>query len=266
LNLGNWVYEFTPVQDSEEGPITVKVNVIRENVFLYQDVKSLSQKEKPPNYYVVDPYKTKDNCDIEDANKAFTGKFILVSSPDSCHWGGSEFEKAEKTSRQGVFLYFPLWDLDELLAARPYINNDISDDEVKQRYFYVGGVPSNVFAGTKSYTNVVAKQKEDMKLLTKDQLKEISSCGWDVVSTFSEQLKSAIMGYGRSGIDYSKKNLQCISKGVLQSIFITGRSIVWAEYCQISDNKSDVKRACLRQSVGISCWAIFNRSKRTIRK
>jgi hypothetical protein len=268
LNLGNWVYEFTPVQESEEGPITVKVNVIQENVFLYQDIKSLSQNEKPPNYYVVDPYKTKDNCDIDDANKAFTGKFILVSSPDSCHWGGSEFEKVEETSGQGVFLYFPLWDLDELLAACPYINNDISDDEVKQRYQEVGGVPRNVFAGTTSYAKVVAKQKNDINFLTKDQLKEISSSGWDVVLTFSEQqLKSAIMGYGTSGIDYSKKNVQCISEGVLQTIFLKGRSISWSEYCQISDNKSDAKRAFLRQLLAFHVGRpIFNRSKRTNRK
>jgi hypothetical protein len=244
LNLGKWVYEFTPVQESEEGPITVKVNAIRENVFLYQDMKSLSQKEKPPNYYIVDPYKTKDNCDIDDEDGSFKGRFVLVSSPDSCHWGGSEFEKVEETSGQGVFLYFPLWDLDELLAARPYINNDISDDEVKQRYQEVGGVPRNVFAVPTSYTKVLEKQKNDINFLTDEQFKKISSSGWDAVSNFSEQQpKSAIMGYGRSGIDYSEKNMQCISKGVLQILFVTGKIIFWAEYDRISDNESDVKSA-----------------------
>jgi hypothetical protein len=240
LNLGNWVYEFTPVQATEGGPITVKVNVIRENEFFYQDIESHSQ-EGLPNYYVVDPGKTKDNCDV---GEDFKGRFILVSSPDNHHWGGSQFEKAQDTSSQGTFRYFPLWDLDELMAARPYINIDISDQEVKQRHHQVGGVPRNVFAGTEEYSKVLKRQEEDIRSFDEDQLKEISSSGWDAVSTFFEQQpKSAIMGYGRSAIDYTVKNVQCISNEVQQALFVTSKSIFWAEYCQISDNESDVKSA-----------------------
>jgi hypothetical protein len=69
----------------------------------------------------------------------FKGRFILVSSPDERCWGESEFLKA-RGDTSGAFRFFPMWSLDELLAARPFMDRwgDISDDEIKERYRQVG--------------------------------------------------------------------------------------------------------------------------------
>jgi hypothetical protein len=93
-------------------------------------------------YLVVEPGKTQDSCDPSYLAEA---KVIIVANPDSKHWGGSEFEMV-RGRWSGVFKYFPLWELSELLAARPILAPDMSEDMVVERYGKVGGVPRTVFA------------------------------------------------------------------------------------------------------------------------
>jgi hypothetical protein len=63
----------------------------------FDDIWSL---EDPSTYFVVNPGK----------------KVIIVAFRDSKHWGGGEFEKL-RNNAGGVFKYFPLRELSELLAA-----------------------------------------------------------------------------------------------------------------------------------------------------
>jgi hypothetical protein len=219
-----WVYEFTPGQATEENPCPVVVNVIPEAGFSYK-MKSLKQTKGLPNYYIVDPGNTIDNC-VPDG--FFKGRFILVSSPDDRHWGESQFAK-ENGATEGTFRYFPLWSLDELLAARPYLNNDISDNEVKQRYNQVGGVPRHVY--TTSIDKVLTIQETAINLLTPNQVMAIVKTGWNAVSTFSQpQPRSALMGYGWSGNKYTVVNAVPISDRVLEKIFVLRQKELWEEF------------------------------------
>jgi hypothetical protein len=67
---------------------------------------------------VVDPGKTKDSCDLPTF---FQGKVIIVASPDEQHWGGSSFDK-EVAGRGGRLMYFPVWELHELLKSLSVFN------------------------------------------------------------------------------------------------------------------------------------------------
>jgi hypothetical protein len=216
IKLSGWVYEFTPVLATEETTFSVNVKVIREKDFAYNTVDSLNYfKEGAPNYYVVDPGKTKDDCCPDDS---FQGRFILVSSPDEGHWGGNQFGKQKGTSG-GLFRIFPLWNLKELLSARQYIKADMSADEVEQRYLQVGGVPGNVFATELGFSGVLMTQTYAINALTKDQLQDIAQRGWNVMSAFSRmQHQSAIMGYERSGDDYAQRNVTPISTMVRDTV------------------------------------------------
>jgi hypothetical protein len=194
-------------------------------VFGYENIESLEQEEGPPNYCIVDPGKTIDNCDPDGT---FKGRFILVSSPDNCHWGESQFAK-ENEDTEGTFRYFPLWSLDELQAARPFLNNDISDDEVEQRYHQVGGVPSHVY--TTSIDKVLMIQDTALSSLTPNQVMRISKTGWNAASTFSKsQPSSAVMGYGWSGIKYTVINAVPISDRVLEKIYLICQTELWEKF------------------------------------
>ena len=123
-----WYYEFKP------SSTTITVNVYPETLRNSQ-VDSLLD---PMTYYVVDPGKTKDNC---DPNTDLKAKVIVVTSPDERHWGESEFAK-QRGSVLGIFKFFPLWSLEALLNARPSIlGRSRKNAQIEQRFRQVGGVP-----------------------------------------------------------------------------------------------------------------------------
>jgi hypothetical protein len=73
-----------------------------------------------------------------------------VASPDERHWGSTDFIKDELASKSGIFLYFPVWSIDEILAAASYFpttpkNLTLSEDEIKYRFSVIGGVPRYIF-------------------------------------------------------------------------------------------------------------------------
>jgi hypothetical protein len=214
--LTGWVYEFTPTQATAETTFSVKVNVIQEKDFENNTMVSFSYfKEGTSKYYVVDPGETKDDC---SPDRSFQGRFILVSSPDEGHWGGRAFQKRIGVTR-GKFRYFPMWNLQELQDARPYINNDISANAVAQRYHQVGGVPRNIFENDEDFSDVLKAQSNAINALTKDQLKNIAQRGWNAMTDFSYmQTQSAILGYERPGENYNDANVSPISKMVRETV------------------------------------------------
>jgi hypothetical protein len=86
-----WIYEFVP-GSNERDPITA-------NVYPEQAFKSgVPSLREPSTFYVVDPGGTTDTC---DPSPRFRPKVIIVSSPDSKHWGANEFCK-ERADLEGV--------------------------------------------------------------------------------------------------------------------------------------------------------------------
>jgi hypothetical protein len=229
------VYEFTPVPATDATPFAVKVNVILASDFEYANFESLTQEDGPPNYYVVDRGSTIDNC---CPNRMFKGRFILVSSPDERCWGESEFLKA-RGDTGGAFRFFPMWSLDELMAARPFMDRwgDISDNDIKERYRQMGGEPSEVFSfddgnlGRERQANILDRQRRAMSRLSSHQRMAIACVGWNDTSTFSpNQPICDIMGYGQSGDDFSVENAIPVSETVHEMLVAEGESWLRRSY------------------------------------
>jgi hypothetical protein len=187
-----WVYEFTPVQTTGENPLVVYVNTICEKQFRQSQVERHTNDKGPQNYYVVDPGETKGTC-CPSAN--FHQHFILVSTPDERRWGESSFQK-EIGSTSGTFRYFPIWNLEELLAARPYINMGISHEEVQRRHYLVGGVPGHVFLDPDELDDVLVSHSKAINSLNDRQLRGIAMGGWHTMILLPYiPSKSALVGF-----------------------------------------------------------------------
>jgi hypothetical protein len=102
-------------------------------------------------YYVVDPGQTKDNCNLD---VDFKGKVIIVASHDEGHWGGSEFLKQRGTIK-GLFMFMPVWSLDELLNAKQHFECSVLDEDIISRYQKVGGIPRHIFTTAAAFANVL---------------------------------------------------------------------------------------------------------------
>ena len=106
----SWYYEFIPKSD---GTLPYTVNVYPE---ASKDPFDFPSLEEPSAYYVVDPGKSKVSCDPKED---FEARVIIISSPNVRHWGGEEFEKF-RGGQSGVFHFYPLWNLSELLCSSDY--------------------------------------------------------------------------------------------------------------------------------------------------
>ena len=186
----DWFYEFVPQSDG-----TVTTNVYPEKTDT-TDIESLCD---PSTYYIVDPGKTKDNC---DPSAKFQAKVIIVPAPDSSHWGGSEFDK-ERDGLMGEFRFFPTWSYEELLLAWPILRPDMTEDQVRDRFYQFGGVPRHIFGFVRD--NHIARQLEVQDLavsaLSPEQAKLIAMGQMGAFDSFGKVKKSALMAFKLSDVD-----------------------------------------------------------------
>ena len=179
-------------------PITeasdVDVKVIEEKYFKKRDVNV----DKEDIYYVVDPGETTDSCNLS----GYQGKVIIVASPDEGHWGGSNFDKGRGfpspsgngfRDRPGIFLYYPVWTLSELLASFSYITKSHTLDEstLKNRFLVFGGVPRYVFSeNVESYAK---KQKTALEGLRPDSAFDLAKNDRTAIQTSLDSIPKGIL-------------------------------------------------------------------------
>jgi hypothetical protein len=130
-------------------------------------------------FYVVDAGDSGTNC---NPHACFAPRVIIISSPNEIQWGGSHFERRKTfpfSQSPGKLFYYPVWSLDELQQARPYMSTAtgetsrhklLSDEEVEQRYFHVGGVPYGMFASPETFANALRQQSTAIGRLTEFQI------------------------------------------------------------------------------------------------
>ena len=183
-----FVYCFSPKEGSTA---EIDVNVVREKDFDYFE----EQYNNPSIYYVIDPGQTSDNC-APPGN--YDGKVIIVTSPDEKHWGGSNFLK-DRQGASGIFLFYPVWTLHEILAAKSFFGRSLKEDDIRDRYEKVGGIPRHIFQDNLKFSNTLDDQTAAINTLTEHQLKKMTSNDMDSACTFAEgQPKSALMVYENS--------------------------------------------------------------------
>jgi hypothetical protein len=83
--------------------------------------------------------------------------------------GQIEFAKRRGDVSGGTFRFYPLWSLNELQEARPILNQQLTMDEVTQRFRGVGGVPRHVFSDDTEYSDAIRFQDEQINVMTGEQ-------------------------------------------------------------------------------------------------
>jgi hypothetical protein len=248
-----WYYEFKPSSTSTHtNPTTatdaahVQISVDPEGtpaldhankyeVSVYSekiDRTKIESLQNSSTYYVVDPGRTKSNCNPENAFKA---KVIIVSSPDSDHWGGTDFTKG-RDSGGGLFKYYPLWSLDEMLLAHTTIIGEelFDEDDILERYRQFGGVPRHVFASKALFDTALREQDNALDLLTHEQVMAIVTGKMNPVEMPSIRLvKSAVLGIkvtdDEASDQFRQRKVIVISALVAEKIYSKFINILWSK-------------------------------------
>ncbi len=186
-NQNGFIYMFT---HTSEGLTDVKV--FRENDFDRYD-ENINQLS---TYYIVDPGKTKDDCNLPDD---FRGKVIIVASPDERHWGASEFVKRRGRNSGGTRRYLPVWTLPELMEALPVfgtcdgVSLGLTKEDIKDRFQRFGGVPRYVFASRSAYEDQLSAQDEALEALSENDAMRLAYKNRSAIQTHSWDLQKGIL-------------------------------------------------------------------------
>ena len=145
-------------------------------------------------FYIVDAGIESESCLPESS---FNARTIIVSSPDETNWAGGLGCDGLR-----MFMYFPNWDLDELLMARPYMKGAVpTDEEVMARFREVGGVPRHILLNEEDFLAILHVQNAAISALTVTEATQIVQGKLDVVGSFANQPRSSIIGYTKPKID-----------------------------------------------------------------
>jgi hypothetical protein len=204
-----YVYMFIPSSDILGH---VDVQVIQERLFLSSDI----EVDKPSIYYVADPGLTYKSCNLPTA---FKGKVIIIASPDERYWGGTGFRK-DRDGVMGTFLFYPVWNLLELSNAGPYINPNITVEDIEDRYQQVGGIPRHIFTTAAAFANVLDDQETTINGLSEIQVRRLA-LGY-IAST-----QTMLMDYQCSDPNFTKSTVSVSSRRVAQLLVENHKIALW---------------------------------------
>jgi hypothetical protein len=148
----NWFYQFVAKGGAYKAEVFPEAGG-------WNSVPSL---ESHSTYYIVDPGDTTDSC---YPSFMLSPKFILVTAPNSNHWGGSALIKNTENIA-GVRRYFPIWTKEELDAARPIMAPGLSDALYERRFLMFGGVPARTFGTMDAAADALIRQDTALQDLT----------------------------------------------------------------------------------------------------
>jgi hypothetical protein len=227
INKSRWVYEFIPNVYDSENPYNVDVKVIPESKF--NPALTPTLVDNINNYYIVDHGTTVDeNCNPDNQLQC---RVVLITSPDERQWGGNNFTILRGGTTSGTFVYYPSWELPDLLTACslmiPRTLPVLTHDMVRERFHEVGGLPGHVLATPHSYRNIVAEQLHHVLSLTDKQLQLIARNYWRHMGHCN-----TIVGYmrHRAGNDsYDDTIASPASTKVFEMICVTHKTLLWNE-------------------------------------
>lgn len=123
-NNNNFCYKFVSANDEPHSQPSV--TVFREECY--------TDHVNPETYCIMDPCRSERSCNPASDLQA---KVIIVSSPNSKHWGGEGFRKSIGPNTSGVFRYMPDWSLNEVKVAHEQLGKNsepITLDVLIQRF------------------------------------------------------------------------------------------------------------------------------------
>jgi hypothetical protein len=194
-------YEFVPslVENSDSIP----------QVYVYEEkmIPKIKSLQSTDTYYVVDPGMATTSC---NPSLTFKAKVIIVASPDEKYWGYNQFSKS-KYFISGCFKYMPVWDVDELIHAAPFLKRPTIDDElvrlinddpvllreeIENRYRLFGGVPQAIFESKSFRDTFLVAIENGINSLNVEQAKNMFYNQVDDTVTFkSDQPSSKLIHF-----------------------------------------------------------------------
>jgi hypothetical protein len=208
-----WYYQFVP---SVKGGMleSVEADVFNEKLDLCQ-IPCLRSES---TYYIVDPSATQDDC---DPPPGFRAKVIIVSLPDSCHWGASYFGRQRGlVSHTGIKMAYPQWSCEELVAAQPILGPALDADMVRARFRLFGGIPRLVFVSNDELQNKIREQDLGLRQLMWKEVAMIAEGSMDGMNSFaSGEPKSLLMGFSSEGNSFSSNRADLLSDGIRDKLY-----------------------------------------------
>jgi len=106
----------------------------------------IDELRDPTVFYLIDPDKKYETTSAKNAHT------VLAVSPNSSHYRNLVDNEHVMT------LYVTTATLEELQVMRPFLS-DLEEDQLKQRFYGVGGILRNIFASKIKYDNAMAKMR-----------------------------------------------------------------------------------------------------------
>ena len=214
-------------------------------------------------YYIVDPCQTTTSC---NPPADFMAKVIIVTSPNSIHWGGSSFGKThgpptkDVNTGDGLFMYMPVWTYDELESASAVLSN-ITIAELSERYNKVGGVPRQMFAARDTYENFLQKIDNALNNLSPDQVEKLAWGRLDEVGTLDEKepKSSIIVVENKSPSDFKTKKIILRSKNLQLKFWRRYSSTHWSNI-EDGDNFQTYVQILLNMSIRYQARLLNNKT------
>jgi hypothetical protein len=231
----SWYYEFT----KNEGVISTSLHPES------QPPEMIPSLRNENTYYVVDPgdFETSVNPSSD-----VCAKVIINASPDSKHWG-NYYGKDGGGRRLGEFRYYPLWSLEELIAAAPYIapqklklpsSPTALREWVMARFRRYGGVPRDIFTladalpDSRFNRGFSCLSSEQAKMIARNEVKELNNFE-------TSQPKSSIMGYMNCEDKkkrYKEPKVVVVSDYVVEKVWEKYMGDLWTEMLDEDDGST----------------------------
>ena len=115
-----------------------------------------------------------------------------------------------------------------MLNSRPYVNPNLTADEIEDRFQKVGGIPRYIFTSNASFLYTLDDQELAINSLTIEQLQFLTLGDVSADQTFGEgQPKSISMVYDSSDLNFGKFNVAVSSRRVLQWLVYKHEKTLW---------------------------------------
>ena len=122
--------------------------------------------QDPSTVYIVDPTSVGGSRVGSPAD--VIARTVVIAPPNSDHY--KDFKKRRPSP---LSLYLEHWTLEELLAARPYISPDVTEQEVVERWLQQGGNPRVVLRTADSFMKAVNRTATRLGVMPLDTLRRV---------------------------------------------------------------------------------------------
>jgi len=169
--------------------------------------------QDPSTVYIVDP--TSRGGSKVGSPADVRARTVVIASPNSDHY--KDFKKRRPSP---LSLYLEHWTLEEVLAARPYISRDVTEQEVVERWQQQGGNPRVVFDTADSFMKAREKTNIRLGVMPQEVLRRV------YLKTGSLQLEekgdkdpnSAVVTYVRSSPPFNAPTVGFLSNAVRRQV------------------------------------------------